>query len=90
MSLIKRCSCCGKKFIKDRSNGWDCCADCYFNQETVTCIECGKEITKFDFDDFSGLCGNCHDDVSVCKICGRETTRTNNFGWVCLNCKEAK
>lgn len=88
--LIKTCHYCGKKHIKDVSNGWGCCELCYYTRDVMVCRDCGKEITKFDFDDNRGLCTSCYDesDITICLECGREFIRTDySKGLICPKCE---
>ncbi|MCR8744379.1 60S ribosomal export protein NMD3 [Romboutsia lituseburensis] len=90
LGIIKTCHYCGKKYIKDSSNGWGCCEECYCNKEVMICRECGKEITKFDFDDNGGLCEKCYfeSDIYICLECGREFIRNDySKGIICSKCE---
>lgn len=79
-NLIKTCVYCNKEYIKDISKGWGCCQDCYYSKEVMVCRQCGREISKFEFDDCRGLCYYCEEisEVSRCSCCGKEYIRTKD------------
>lgn len=89
--LIKTCHLCGKKYIKDESNGYGFCESCYENREVKLCRDCGREITKAEFDDNNGLCYKCYDesDITICLQCGREFIRVPGKPMICCRCEEA-
>lgn len=60
--IFSKCEHCGEWTLtscKNRLNGL--CRVCYYHTELYECETCGREITKFDYDDFNGECGYCHD-----------------------------
>lgn len=78
--LIKTCVYCGREYIKDVSNNWGCCEDCYYEREVMLCRQCGREISKFEFDDNNGLCYQCDEitEITICRYCGKEYVRNKN------------
>ena len=56
----------------------------------MLCRDCGREITKFEFDDNRGLCYKCYDgsDITTCLLCGREFIRASGKPMICCRCEE--
>ena len=86
--LIKTCRLCGKKYIKGGRYGSGVCEFCYENMEVMLCRECGREITKAEFNNNNGLCYICDDesDITICLQCGREFIRQSGE-IVCFRCE---
>ena len=60
--IVDRCdNCKSLKLSVMLDNNDNLCRHCYYEEAICECEECGREITAFDYNDFGGLCGYCHD-----------------------------
>ena len=89
-----KCADCGKDIKSVEKHCEECgvmlCESCYENREVMLCRDCGREITKFEFDDNRGLCYKCYDesDITICLQCGMEFIRASGKPMICCRCEE--
>ena len=93
--LIDKCDNCNKTGIGKKLMDKDMlCDHCYYDEKTMECEECGKEISAFDYNDFNGMCAWCADGYQLitCQLCGEPipVEKKEHACRICRKCEQVK